>query len=906
MSNTSTDMNSIALCNSTPFDLETGNALVYRVCSGTAYMFAIEHAAGGVASARYEVAVFRKDELIIALPATGNLHYVLTGSLHTEIVPVELSELGTDSASRKNLYAALVAVAIRLKKAYLLEDALQDAAFDAAFFAEDREAAIRQYTQLVSVRLSEERAKDLQAEGERCARRITNVEKAFSAALSDIATVAGGEKTQHASVGMHNESPIVRAAVLVAQADSLEMHPLMGKTYTEKASLNELAKDNNIRLRSVVLKNQWWRHDNGALFGWYIENPDAEQDEKKEPVMEPCALLPEKTGGYVCVRTQNDTSERVTESFASHIHPSANMFYKPMPSKIIQLMDLFRFTFASRKMLSDILLFAVLGILSTLAALLIPELTRMFMDTIIPQAAKNMALQISLLVLFCVFSAAVFDLIKAFVLTRMETRSDFALQAAVIDRLLKLPVGFFKDYTAGNLAQKSLAVSQIRQIVFGVIFSSVMTLVFAFAYLFQLFRYASYLLGWALLISLVPVVLSVGIAIISYKWNCKETELRNRISGTLYQFISGVNKLVMTASEKRAFAVWAKMFSEQNDCTGRLRRYNAVSTTAITCFPLVVSLLLYGLFMHATTIGKIDVMSTGSFLAFMSSYTLFQNALLGTVQAFTQSLVVIPLYEQAKTVLEAVPEIQESKPAVSSLTGSIEISHVSFRYNPDMPFVLNDVSMKIEPGEFVAIVGGSGSGKSTLMRVILGFEKPDSGTVFFDDHDLASLDVGSVRRCMGVVLQNSTVMQGSIYSNITGSSGLTIDDAWKAADMAGLSDDIRSMPMGMHTVVSAGGGTLSGGQRQRLIIARAIARNPSILIFDEATSALDNRTQAQVSKSLESLNVTRIVIAHRLSTIINADRIYVLNHGVIEESGTYDELMKKGGFFAELAKRQQV
>lgn len=323
-------------------------------------------------------------------------------------------------------------------------------------------------------------------------------------------------------------------------------------------------------------------------------------------------------------------------------------------------------------------------------------------------------------------------------------------------------------------------------------------------------------------------------------------------------------------------------------------------------YPLFVTICMYALFMNALKTGKMDMLSTGSFLAFMAAFIAFQTALSATSMTLMQSIMIIPMYKEIKVILDAIPEVQEAKPAITKCTGSIELSHVSFRYDPNMPLLLDDISMKITPGEFIAIVGESGCGKSTLMRILLGFEKPESGSVFYDNQDLASFDAGSIRRKMGVVLQNSGVMQGSIYSNIVGGSPLPMEDAWKAAEAVGLADVIRELPMGMQTVVTAGGGTFSGGQRQRLVIARAIVHNPSILILDEATSALDNLTQAQVKESLEALNVTRIVVAHRLSTIINADRIYVLNHGHIEESGTYDELMKKGGFFAELAKRQQA
>jgi ABC-type bacteriocin/lantibiotic exporter with double-glycine peptidase domain len=273
------------------------------------------------------------------------------------------------------------------------------------------------------------------------------------------------------------------------------------------------------------------------------------------------------------------------------------------------------------------------------------------------------------------------------------------------------------------------------------------------------------------------------------------------------------------------------------------------------------------------------------------------TALLGT-------LAVIPLYEQAKPILTSLPEVDTAKADPGVLAGDIELEHLVFRYQADGPPVLRDVTIRIRAGEFVAFVGPSGSGKSTLLRLLLGFEVPEAGAVYYDGQELAGLDIQSVRRQIGVVLQNGRLMSGDIFTNITGSSPATLDDAWEAARMAGFDEDIKSMPMGMHTVVSEGGGTLSGGQRQRLMIARAIVQRPRILFFDEATSALDNRTQSIVSTSLDRLQATRIVVAHRLSTIVHADRIYVVEAGRVVQSGTYEQLISQDGLFAELAARQ--
>jgi ATP-binding cassette subfamily C protein len=297
--------------------------------------------------------------------------------------------------------------------------------------------------------------------------------------------------------------------------------------------------------------------------------------------------------------------------------------------------------------------------------------------------------------------------------------------------------------------------------------------------------------------------------------------------------------------------------------------------------------------------------STGAFLAFNAAFGGFLGAMLGATSILTTVLAIIPIYERAKPILETSPEINDSKVHPGQLAGEIEVSHVSFSYTPDGPLVLQDVSLQIEPGEFVALVGSSGSGKSTLLRLLLGFETASSGSIYYDHQDIAGVDLGALRRQLGVVLQNGQLMSGDIFTNIIGAATtLTLDDAWEAATQAGIADDIRAMPMGMHTMVSDGGSTLSGGQRQRLLIARAIVNRPRILFFDEATSALDNRAQEMVSTSLENLRATRIVIAHRLSTIVHADRIFVMDNGKLVQSGTYDELIGRDGIFAGLARRQ--
>jgi ABC-type bacteriocin/lantibiotic exporter with double-glycine peptidase domain len=372
----------------------------------------------------------------------------------------------------------------------------------------------------------------------------------------------------------------------------------------------------------------------------------------------------------------------------------------------------------------------------------------------------------------------------------------------------------------------------------------------------------------------------------------------------LLQFITGIAKLRVSGTERRAFVAWAREFSVLQQNTIKSRALTNVLISFQSVFPVAALALIFAYQQSFMSVSDTAQLTTGEFIAFLAAFLQFTGAALMLSSALVSGLSVVPTYERARPIFRTVPEVTDEKASPGKLTGAIEVGRVNFRYKPDMPFVLRDVSIRILPGQFVAIVGASGSGKSTLFRILLGFETPESGAVYYDRQDLSRLDVQAVRRQIGVVLQSSRPISGSIFNNIVGSAPLTIADAWEAARLAGIEEDIKQMPMGMHTYLADGGEGISGGQRQRLMIARAIVNRPRILLFDEATSALDNYTQTVVTRSLETLQATRIVIAHRLSTIMRADRIYVVNEGAVVDSGSYAELINKGGIFQDLAKRQ--
>jgi NHLM bacteriocin system ABC transporter ATP-binding protein len=499
-------------------------------------------------------------------------------------------------------------------------------------------------------------------------------------------------------------------------------------------------------------------------------------------------------------------------------------------------------------------------------------------------------------------AAILFRLVQSFAVLRMTGRMESSLQAAIWDRILNLPVPFFRRYSAGDLATRGMAISEMRRVLSSAALSSIFTAVFS-VFSFALLFYFSVQLA---LVATALTALALGITgicgFLYVRYQREIFNIQGSIASTLLEGVQGIAKFRIAGAEDRAFVNWATAFAKQKIAATKTARLNIVLRVFNAVFPLFGAICIFFVMEQQSAMA----LSTGNFLAFVLAYGQFTGAVMACATSVLPVLNVTPLYDRARPILEALPEVDRQKTASRELAGRVEMSQLAFRYAPANPLILNGITCEIQPGEFVAFVGTSGAGKSTLLRLLLGFEKPETGSIYFDGQELQNLDVQSVRQQMGVVLQNATLFSGDIYSNIVGSSPYSMDEAWAAAKLAGCDAEIRALPMGMHTALGEGGRGLSGGQRQRIMIARALVGRPRILIFDEATSALDNHTQALVSRSLESLEVTRIVIAHRLSTIVNADRIFVMDGGRIVQTGMYDELMQQPGLFASLAARQVI
>ena len=719
---------------------------------------------------------------------------------------------------------------------------------------------------------------------------------AKEAALTDIASVMDETVTAKKMEADGAGDPLLAVCRLVgeAQAITIRPHPEAGKEGRKMDSLGAIAKASRIRVRMVALRGEWWEHDHGPLLA-YIGS-----------TTQPVALLPTGPGSYDFANPQVGLRNKLTAGVAATLDPFGYSFYRPFPDGLLKGVDLIKF--GARGLAGDFKMIIMMGVVTGVLGTFTPWFTGQIFDHVIPGAERSQLLQFTLGLVFAGLATATFQITRAIAVLRVEGKMDYSIQAALWDRLLNLPSTFFRDYSAGDLADRAEGIDSIRAAISGVGVSAVLGSMTSVFYLVMLFKYNMKLAFTAFGLVLVSMIVSSAANFAQVRYQRRQYAIRGKISGLVLQLITGVNKLRVAGAEDHAFKVWARGFSEQKRVAfqvGRIANFLAVFNAG---YPVITSITIFFILFALKAVSDATQgdfkMSTGDFLAFNTAFGAFLTAMLALSSASLSILSIVPMYERLKPIITTPPEIDDAKSYPGELMGEIEVFHVNFRYKPDGPLILKNVELKIKPGEFIAFVGGSGSGKSTLLRLLLGFEKPEAGNLYYDGQDLATLDLREVRQQMGVVLQTSRLMPTDIFRNIVGASPLTIDDAWEAARMAGLEEDVKNMPMGMHTVVSEGGGTFSGGQRQRLMIARAIVNRPRILFFDEATSALDNRTQKIVTDSLDAMHATRIVVAHRLSTIINADRIIVLEQGRIVEEGSYQELIERGGHFAELAKRQ--
>ena len=710
-------------------------------------------------------------------------------------------------------------------------------------------------------------------------------EALFASAFSDVARgITGRRPTQRMSDAEKRLNAVEEALAFLGVREKCKPAP---ENLTSDADrLEYVLRPHGVHHRSVTLEKGWYKDAIGPLLA------------RRKSDSSYVALLPGKTNRYRFYDEETGKKCRINAKTAQLFEPEAEYLYKPFPNRALKIRDLMGYML-SLYTFGDIAVYLLCMLAVTLLGLIGPELNRKLFSEVVPSQSTRLLISITVYSVCTMLSSVFMSTVNTLVRSRVNTRQSLAVQSATMMRMLSLSPDFFKSYSSGELSRRISYMNRLCSTLMESVASTGITSLFSLVYVGQIFRFAPSLVLPALVVILVNVTFSAISTLVQMKVTRKAMLLGTKEAGMSYATVTGIQKIKLAGAEKRFFARWAKCYAEGAELNYNPPAFIRLGSVISAAIRLAGTLVLY----YAALSSRVNV---ADYFAFTASYGLVSGAFssLGSVALIIAEIK--PTLEMVKPILETVPETAENKEIVTSLKGSVELDNVTFAY-PDGPNVIEDLSLKINPGQYVAICGRTGCGKSTLVRLMLGFEKPQKGTVFFDHKKLERLDMRSLRRRIGTVMQNGKLFMGDIYSNIVISAPeLGMEAAWEAAEIADVADDIRAMPMGMYTMISEGQGGISGGQKQRLMIARAIAPKPRILILDEATSALDNVTQKKVSEALDRLKCTRIVIAHRLSTIRHCDRIVYLEGGHIVEDGSYEELMEKRGLFYELVKRQQL
>ncbi|MFJ8191786.1 NHLP bacteriocin export ABC transporter permease/ATPase subunit [Streptomyces sp. NPDC096094] len=706
---------------------------------------------------------------------------------------------------------------------------------------------------------------------------------------------ARADRTLLASIGKRSDKRTTAADAdatyaacgLVARAAGIPLaEPARNGTESDRLDpVERVAVASRVRTRTVRLDGRWWRDDVGPLIGHRALSGA------------PVALL-WRRGGYVAVHPATGRETPVEKANAEEFEPRAVMFYRPLPERRLSPLRLLRFCIRGTR--GDLTGLLLAGLVTVGLGALVPIATGKVLGEFVPKAQTGLIVQVCLAVMLSSVVAAAFMLMQNLTILRLEGRVEATLQPAVWDRLLRLPTKFFTERSTGELASAAMGISAIRRLLAGVGPTVAQSVTVGAMNLGLLLWYSVPMALAAIGMLVVVAAVFLGLGLWQVRWQRRLVKLTNKLNNQAFQTLRGLPKLRVAAAENYAYAAWAEQFARSRELqqqAGRVKNLNAV----LGAVYLPLCTLLMFMLLAGPARGS---MSAAEFLTFNAAVTMLLTSVTQLTGAFVSAVAALPLFEEIRPVLDATPEVRTGSTRPGPLSGAIEARRLSFRYTDDGPLVLDDVSFGIRPGEFVAVVGPSGCGKSTLLRLLIGFDRPLSGSVLYDGQDLAALDQSAVRRQCGVVLQHAQPFTGSILDVICGTEPYTPEEAMAAAEMAGLAEDIKRMPMGLHTIVS-GSGAVSGGQRQRLMIAQALIRRPRILFFDEATSALDNETQRTVIESTKALNATRIVIAHRLSTVLDADRVIVMEDGKVAQQGPPAELLADtGGRLHELVRRQ--
>ena len=709
--------------------------------------------------------------------------------------------------------------------------------------------------------------------------------QALEESFQDIAQVVLG---QHIADKLGDELFVTKQAIdLVLKYYHLKPVELPDSILNGEEQIDYCLRHYGIMKRSIELKDLWYEDAYGPILGFFKDGGS------------PVALLPNSYQGYFYIDPASNTKVRLNKKTAQLFEREAICFYRPLPPKKLGISDLILYI-KSNVTMWDLAAVLIATLLTSLVGLLLPKITVALTGPVLYGGNPSALIGTTIFILSITISTQLITSMSGLLTERIKTKVTIGIESSMMMRILSLPVSFHRNYSPGELKSRSLAVNELCSLLEEIFLGSGLTALASLLYITQIFRYATPLVLPSVVIIIATVAVSVAVTLMHTIISKKIREHSAKESGLTYSIITGIQKIKLAGAEKRIFAKWLKLYAEGAELEYNpptFLKINNVITTAITLFSTII---IYSIAVEQN-------ISQSAYFGFTAAYGFVMGAFTNLSSIALSLAQIKPILDMAAPFLKTVPENADNKEILTDISGNVEIAHVSFKYDQDLPYILEDFSLKIKAGDYVAIVGQTGCGKSTLIRLLLGFETPEKGAIYYDGKDISHIDLSSLRKKIGTVTQDGGLFQGDIYSNIVITKpSLVVEEAMEAARIAGLAEDIENMPMGIHTVISEGQGGISGGQKQRIMIARAIAPNPKLLIFDEATSALDNVTQKKVSEALDKMGCTRIVVAHRLSTIKHCDRIVVIDGGHIIEDGTYEELIEKDGYFAELVARQRL
>lgn len=658
--------------------------------------------------------------------------------------------------------------------------------------------------------------------------------------------------------------------------------------------MNEICEKNGVRYREIKLEVGFWSHDCLPIFALTKEG-------------KPVALLNNRGKKYFLHDPETEDKEPLCNTVIDRLQEKGYIFYIPFPEKNMTIKDILKFSFSGNlKSFYYILFFGTLG---GILAATVPFLVQFLFTNVIQLGHKSQYPEVILALFLIIFSGMILNIINGLILIRMSTLFSLKVESAIWDRLLKLPVNFFKKYPVGDLIQRASSIREIQEKFSQSTSNILLTGFFSLFYFFAMYYIYHKLAILGLCIVSVVAAVNSFLLINKVLIQRKVLELNGFINSVISQVISGISKIRSHGAEAYAFEYWCPFFSKQR----LLLKKSLILTNFVEILASIVPIVSYLIFFGVITkylISTTDhiqdyIFTIGKLAGFFSAYLPFALGITNLVQIFMDLAQVIPLWERAQCILKGEIESEKDKIKVDDLEGLVTVDNVTFSYGKDLPNILENISLQFYPGEFVAIVGASGCGKSTLVRILLGFETPQIGTVFFDNQDILTLNKRELRRKLGVVLQNGSIFTGTIYQNIICGGLYSKEDVERAVKLANLEEDLKKMSMGLHTYLQSDALTLSSGEAQRILIARALISKPRVLILDEASNCLDAHSQEILSKNVAELNITRIVIAHRLSTIVDADRIYVMDQGKVVDKGKYTELIAREGLFKDLVSQSK-